>query len=95
MCSCGIEPEATLRYLLHCDPDSAYWKEFLNGIYTLNPFLKTYSEDNILNALLYRAETFTFRMNQEILLDRFSGLPYCSSPNDHWSILLLYFDIFC
>ena len=87
MCSCGVEPEATLHYLLHCDPHSACRKEFLNGIYTLNLSLKKYSEDNLLNVLLYGAETFTFRMNKEILIctisflkksDRFSGRPYCS-----------------
>ena len=40
MCSCGIEPETTLHYLLHCNLYSDLRTELLNDICDLNQSLK-------------------------------------------------------
>ena len=37
-------------------------------IYTLNPSLKSYFDNNLLNGHLYGAETFISTMNKEILI---------------------------
>ena len=42
MCPCGLEPEATLHYLLFCNLYSTQKLELLNNVYTLNPFPKNY-----------------------------------------------------
>ena len=54
--------------LLRCHFHYTYRLELLNDIYTLNPSLKSYSDNNLLNAPLYGAETFTSSMNMEILI---------------------------
>ena len=40
MCSCGLEPETTLHYLLRCNLYSDLRAELLNDICALNPTLK-------------------------------------------------------
>ena len=54
--------------LLRCHFHYTYRLDLLNDIYTLNPSLKSYSDNNLLNAPLYGAETFTSSMNKEILI---------------------------
>ena len=39
-CSCGVEPETTLHYLLHCNLYPALAKELLNDVFGFNPTLK-------------------------------------------------------
>ena len=81
MCSCGKEPETTLRYLLHCDLYSIYRLELLNDVCALNESLKNSSEEKLEN-FTYGVEDFTSQLNSEILKctikfikksDRFSG----------------------
>ena len=60
MCSCGKEPEITLRDLLRCDFYSIYRLELLNDICALNHSLKNISEKNLLKVLLYGAEEYSF-----------------------------------
>ena len=48
MCSCGLEPETTLHYLLRCNLYSDFRTELVNDICALNPTLK-----KLLNILLY------------------------------------------
>ena len=62
--SCGVEAEtifqSLVRYLIHY----THWLENLNDEYTyLIPFLENYSEDNVLNILLYGAKKSTCRIN--------------------------------
>ena len=54
--------------LLCCHFYYTFRLELLNDIYTLNPSLKSYSDNNLLNAPLYGAETFTSSVNIEILI---------------------------
>ena len=48
MCSCGVQPEKTLHYLLHYDLSSTCRLELFNDIYNLKTSSKNYSEDNLL-----------------------------------------------
>ena len=59
MCSCGKEPETTLHYLFCCELYSIYRLELLHDICALNESLKNFSEENLLEILLYGAENFT------------------------------------
>ena len=68
MCTCGLEPGSTLHYLLLCN---LYYNQrlgLLNNVCILNPTLKNYSYENLLNILLYGSEDFNCNMNKEILL---------------------------
>ena len=67
MCTCGLELQATLHYLLHCSIYSAQRQELLNDVCVLNPSLKNYSNEKILNILLYGSENFNSNMNKDIL----------------------------
>ena len=67
MCTCGHELETALQFLLHCNLYSTQKLELLNNVYILNPSLKSYSNENLLNILLYVSEDFTCNMNKEIL----------------------------
>lgn len=86
VCTCDVDPETTLHNSLLRDLHSAYRLELVHEIYALNPSLKHYSKDNFLNVFLYGTETFTSRMNREILKckmgflktsDCFSGSAFC------------------
>ena len=61
MCSCGLEPETTLRYLLRCNLFSDLRIELLNDICALNPTLKKLSHEKLLNINLYGSEDFSFK----------------------------------
>ena len=66
MCSCGLEPETTLHYLLRCNLYSDLRTELLNDICALNPTLKKLSHEKLLNILLYGSEDFSFKTNKKI-----------------------------
>ena len=58
MCSCGLEPETTLHYLLRCNLFSDLRTELLNDICALNPTLKKLSHEKLLygsEKLLYES----------------------------------------
>ena len=65
-CSCGLEPERTLRYLLRCNLYSYLRTELFNDICTLNPTLKNLSHEKLLNILLYGSENFSFNSNKKM-----------------------------
>ena len=67
MCSCGLEPETTLHYLLHCNLYSDVRTELLNDICFLNPTLKNLTHEKLLNILLYGSENFCFNKNKKIM----------------------------
>ena len=67
MCSCGLEPETTLHYLLRCNLYSDLRTELLNDICALNPTLKNLSHEKRLNILLYGSENFSFNTNKKII----------------------------
>ena len=83
MCTCGLEPETTFHYLLRCNHYSTQRLELLNNLCFLNPSLKNYSIEKVLNILLYGSEDFSYSMDKEILKatikylkvsERFNGL---------------------
>ena len=61
MCSCGLEPEATLHYLLRCNLYSDLRTELLNDICNLNSTLKKLSHEKLLSINLYGSEDFSFK----------------------------------
>ena len=67
MCSCGLEPETTLHYLLRCNLYSDLRTELLNDICALNPTLKNLSHEKLLNILLYGLENFSFNTNKKTI----------------------------
>ena len=66
MCSCGLETETTLHYLLRCNLYTDLRTELLNDICALNPTLKKLSHKKLLNILLYGSEDFRFKTNEKI-----------------------------
>ena len=67
MCSCGFEPEATHHYLLRCKLYTDLRLDLLNDIYTINQSLNNFSEDQLVNVLLFGSENFTLDANANIL----------------------------
>ena len=67
MCTCGLEPETTLYYPLRSNLYSTQLLELLINVCILNPSLKNYSNEKLLNVLLYGSEDFNCNMNKEIL----------------------------
>ena len=67
MCSCGCEPETTDHYLLRCKLYTDLRLDHLNDIYTINQSLKNFSEDQLVNVLLFGSENFTLDSNANIL----------------------------
>ena len=67
MCSCGFEPETTDHYLLRCKLYTDLRLDLLNDIYTINQSLKIFSEDQLVNVLLFGSENFTLDANANIL----------------------------
>ena len=67
MCTCGLELEVTLHYLLRCNLYSSQILVLLNNVRDLNPSLTNYSNKKLLNILLYGSEGFNCNMNKEIV----------------------------
>ena len=67
MCSCSLEPETTLHYLLRCNLYSDLRTELLNDICALNPTLKNLFHEKLLIILLYGSEDFSFKTNKKII----------------------------
>ena len=67
MCNCGFEPETTDHYLLRCKLYTDLRLDLLNDIYTINQSLKNFSEDQLVNVLLFSSENFTLDANANIL----------------------------
>ena len=67
MCNCGFEPETTDHYLLRCKLYTDLRLDFLNDMYTINQSLKNFSEDQLVNVLLFGSENFTLDANANIL----------------------------
>ena len=67
MCICGLKAETTLHYLLCCNLYSAQKLELINNVCILNPSLKNYSNEKLLNIILHGSEDFSYNIKQEIL----------------------------
>ena len=75
MYACGLEPETAPHYLLRCNLYSTQKLEVLNSVYILDPSLKNYSNEKLLNILLYGSGDFNCNMNKEILKATIEFLP--------------------
>ena len=53
MCRCGLETETTLHFLLRCRLYSTIRTEILGDIYTVASSLTNYTDEKLLNILLY------------------------------------------
>ena len=67
MCNCGFEPETTDHYLLRCKLYTDLRLDLLNNIYIINQSLKNFSEEQLVNVLLFSSEKFTLDTNANIL----------------------------
>ena len=67
MCTCGFEPEITDHYLLCCKLYTDLRLDLLNDIYTINQSLKNFSENQLVNVLLFGSENFTLDETANIL----------------------------
>ena len=67
MCSCGLEPETTLHYLLRCNIYSDLRTELFNDICALSLIFKNLSHEKLLNILLNRSENFSLNTNKKII----------------------------
>ena len=67
MCCCGFEPETTDHYLLRCKLYTDLRLDLLNDIYTVNQSLINFSEDQLVNVLLFGSDNFTLDTNANIL----------------------------
>ena len=74
MFSFDLEPETILHYLLRCNLYSELRAELLNDICTLNPTLKNFSHENLLNIFLYELEDFSFSINKKIIKSKIKFL---------------------
>ena len=64
MCSYGFESETTDHYLLRCELYTDLRFDLLN---TINQSLKNFSEDQLVNVLLFGSDNFTLDANANIL----------------------------
>ena len=60
---CSFEPETTDHYLLRCKLCTDLRLDLLSDIYTINQFLKNFSEDQLVNVFLFSSEHFTLDAN--------------------------------
>ena len=67
MCNCGFEPETTDHDLLRCKLYTDLRLDLLNDTYTISQSLKNFSEDQLVNVLLFGSENFTLDANANIL----------------------------
>ena len=67
MCNCGFEPETTDHYLLRYKICIDLRLDLLSDIYTINQSLKNFSEDQLVNVLLFSLGNFTLDANTYIL----------------------------
>ena len=67
MYSCDFEPETTDHYLLRCKLYTDLRLDLLNNIYTIKKSLKNFSEEQLVNVLLFGSENFTLDTNTNIL----------------------------
>ena len=67
ICTCGLEPETTLHYFLRCSLFSTQRLELLNNVFILNPSIINYSNEKLLNVLLYGSGDFNWNLNKDIL----------------------------
>ena len=67
VCSRCFEPETTDRYLLHCKLYTDLRLDLLNDIFAINQSLKNFSEDHLVNVLLFGSEKFTLDATANIL----------------------------
>ena len=67
MCSCGSDIESTMHFLLHCQNYSSIRLELLNSIYALHAIFKQYSDEKLLEVLLYGSDKFDIEINRNVL----------------------------
>ena len=67
MCRCGFEPETTDHYLSRCKLYTDLRLDLLNDVYTINQSLKIFSENQLVNVLLFGSENFTLDANANFL----------------------------
>ena len=65
MCSSDFDPETKYHYLLRCKLDLRL--DFLSDIRTINQSVKNFSEEQLVNVLLFGSENFTLDTNRSIL----------------------------
>ena len=67
MCSCSFEPKTADQYLFCCKILFDLRKDLLNSLFAMSKSLKIFSDEQLLNVLLYGSEKFIFSANTKIL----------------------------
>ena len=67
LCNCSLETESTSHYLLRCSLYTCTRKTFLDKIVELIGSITNYSDDNLVNLLLYGNDSFSNEINASIL----------------------------
>ena len=66
-CKCGGKTETTSHFFLRCHLYTTQRIKLLDTVYSLNPTIKTYSDENLVHLLLYGSDTFDFKLNKSII----------------------------
>ena len=74
LCSCSLEVESTRHYLLRCPFYVHIRKILLDNIVELNGGISNFSDDNLINLLLYGDEIYSVEVNSSILRNTISFL---------------------
>ena len=101
MCTCGLEPETIFHNILHGNLYSTQRLELLYNFCVLNPSLKNYSKEKLLNILLYGSEDFNCN-DKEILKAKIKFLKISKRFNDpffdhslkNFALMVLFFRIY-
>ena len=82
LCSCGLETEDTIHYLLHCHHFSLYRFDLINSVKSVSNNFESFSDNIKRDILLYGDSRFDTNKNKLILeatilyiknTERFSG----------------------
>ena len=71
MCKFGLETETTLHFLLSCRLYYTIRTALLDEISTADSALTNYSDEKLLNVLLYGSEYFSVKTNRSTLQSDF------------------------
>ena len=66
-CKCGGETETTSHFFLRCHLHTTQRLKLLDTVYSLNPTIKTFSDESLVQLLLYGSDSFDFKLNKCII----------------------------
>ena len=68
LCSCSLEPETNIHFLLHCHHYDTHRLTLFDCIYTIDESIANFSNDNLVSLLLYgNMKLYSKEQNTSIL----------------------------